>query len=566
MILLGLFETAGVFSIAPFVTLVLNPAMAHENEYLSFLYLKGGFNETSDFLLAVGVVMLILIGISNLFATFMKWQITFFVRLLGFRLETKLIRSYLGKDYFYFLNSNLSDLSKNILTEVERVMVGVIHPLLEIITKLVSTILIIILLILVDYKMAFSIATILGGTYGLIFLMIKNRQKKLGDLSTGVLGERYKLVEHMFSGIKEIKFRHFESIYEERYKKPARSYAVYLALNHIFASIPRYILEVIAFSTIVFLVILQIKAGNLGGEVLPIIAMYAFAAVKLLPALQLIYSSMTKLRFSLPILDIIIKDLDSSERSFSAPKGSMKFKDTITLNSVNYFYPNETNPALNDVNLKIGNRTTVAIVGLSGAGKSTLIDILLGLLKINSGSLRVDKTTIDTTNITFWQNSIGYVPQDIYLTDSSIASNIAFGIGEEDIDYKQVEKCIEMASLKEFIFNIPEGYKTLVGDRGVRLSGGQKQRIGIARALYRNPQVLILDEATSSLDGITEQEVLLALKAIKDKITIVMVTHRISSVKDCDVIYFMDKGRIIQSGTYDHLMQTNKKFKSMANQ
>ena len=235
------------------------------------------------------------------------------------------------------------------------------------------------------------------------------------------------------------------------------------------------------------------------------------------------------------------------------------------MREVSFSYQKSDLPVLNKIDLNMEHNTTVGLVGATGSGKTTLVDILLGLLTPETGSIRVDGKEIDKKNLSAWQKNLGYVPQSIYLTDDTVEKNIAFAVSEEEIDSKQVKIAAQMANLDEFIQTLPEKYQTIVGERGVRLSGGQRQRIGIARALYHNPRVLVLDEATSALDGITENAIMDAIHNLSHKKTIIMIAHRLSTVKECDVIHMMKEGEIIESGIYKELINKNEEFKKMAN-
>jgi len=301
---------------------------------------------------------------------------------------------------------------------------------------------------------------------------------------------------------------------------------------------------------------------------LAIIVLYAFAGYRLMPALQQIYNAVTQLRFVGPALDALHADLTSLKPvQLGSSQDVIKLKQAINLNQVHYRYPNAQHLALKNLNLSIPAKSMVGLVGSTGSGKTTTVDLILGLLEAEKGTLAIDGQVITEHNRRAWQRVIGYVPQQIYLVDDTVAANIAFGIQAKDIDQVAVERAAKIANLHEFVVNeLPEGYSTTVGERGVRLSGGQRQRIGIARALYNNPQVLILDEATSALDNLTEQAVMEALNSLGDEITIVLIAHRLSTVRQCDLIYLLERGVVQASGTYGELIAKNQHFAAMANQ
>jgi ABC-type multidrug transport system fused ATPase/permease subunit len=287
-----------------------------------------------------------------------------------------------------------------------------------------------------------------------------------------------------------------------------------------------------------------------------------------MPALQQIYASSTQLKYNLPALDILVKDIASFDGEAQLlPKEAtpLPFSKALVLKDIHFKYPNIDESVLKGLNLTIRPNTTVGFVGSTGSGKTTLVDIILGLLSPTQGKIFVDDVDITDKNISSWQANLGYVPQTIYLIDDTIARNIAFAVPDKDINMNRVAEAAKLAELDEFIQTLPQQFQTSVGERGVRLSGGQRQRIGIARALYHNPEVLILDEATSALDGITENVIMDAINNLSHKKTIMMIAHRLATVKECDVIYVMENGLFVDSGTYQELLENNEKFRKMAN-
>ena len=300
---------------------------------------------------------------------------------------------------------------------------------------------------------------------------------------------------------------------------------------------------------------------------LPILALYALAGYRVIPALQQAYSSVTQMRYSVSSLNQLYKDFihitESKQESFVDAK-KLSFNKVIRLNNINYNYPNSSSFNLRNMNIEIKAGSKVAFIGSTGSGKTTTIDLILGLLQTNSGSLEVDNNIITDSNRRAWQKNIGYVPQNIYLADDTVASNIAFGIDHKKIDYKAVERAAKIASIHEFIINdLPKKYETNVGERGIRLSGGQLQRIGIARAFYHNSKVIILDEATNALDDITEQSVMDAIYSLDDDLTIILIAHRLNTIKKCDQIFLLEKGEVKAQGTYEELKYSNLAFKKM---
>jgi ABC-type multidrug transport system fused ATPase/permease subunit len=314
------------------------------------------------------------------------------------------------------------------------------------------------------------------------------------------------------------------------------------------------------------LILLFLSKKGSFNDVIPIISLYVFAGYRLMPALHQIYSSISQLTFIGPSLDKICNEFKDLKK-FKLIKNQelLSFNKKITLKNIDYNYPNSSRRVLSDISLSILSKTTVGLVGTTGSGKTTVVDIILGLLEPQKGTLEVDEKVINKHNIRAWQRSIGYVPQHIYISDDTIATNIAFGVNPKDINQEAVEKASKIANLHEFVMNeLPEKYHTSIGERGVRLSGGQRQRIGIARALYHEPKVLILDEATSALDNLTEKAVMDAIHNLGNNITIILIAHRLSTVKNCDTIFLLNKGQLVNKGTFDELIKDNDKFRESA--
>jgi ABC-type multidrug transport system fused ATPase/permease subunit len=473
----------------------------------------------------------------------------------------------LHQPYLWFLQRNTGDFGKVILSETNQVIYETIIPTLNLIAQTAVAIAILILLLLVDSKLALIVGLVFLTSYGIMFYFLKNILYKIGFKRALANKERYISVNEAFGSIKEVKVGGLEEGYINRFQKPSKIFAQCQSLAVLIAQLPRYFIEGIAFGGIVLLLLVLIAKGNLFSDIIPIITLYAFAGYRLLPSIQQIYVSFTQLRVSNAGLNIVHEDLMNSKyskKNFDT-KSTIKLTKSIELNNISFDYPNSQKIALKNVNLSIPAFSKVGLVGATGSGKTTISDLILGLLDPKQGALIVDGNTITNNNKRFWQKSIGYVPQQVFLIDNSITANIAFGVDLKNIDHQAVVWASKIANLHDFVINeLPNNYSTVVGDRGVRLSGGQRQRIAIARALYHKPQVLILDEATSALDSITEQVVMEAIKNLENKITIILVTHRLSTVKDFDTIFLLDQGELKDKGNYEELKQSSAIFKEMS--
>ena len=338
-------------------------------------------------------------------------------------------------------------------------------------------------------------------------------------------------------------------------------------LVDILTILPRFALEAISFGGLILVIIFYMLATDNITSVLPIIALYAFAGYRLMPAIQKIFTNITSLRISGPAINHLYNDLKSLNLKIDEnSKDEFFFNESIKLKNVFYTYPNSSKTVLKNINLTIPAYKSVGIVGETGSGKTTTIDLILGLLEAQKGTLEIDGQIVNNKNRRAWQNSIGYVPQQIYLADTTVSENIAFGVNEDEISQENVERAAKIANLHEFIINeLPSKYQTIIGERGVRLSGGQRQRIGIARALYHEPKLLIFDEATSALDNVTERSVMEAIYNKDYKITKILIAHRLSTVKRCDKIFLFDKGELKHEGNYQELLENSEKFRLSVN-
>jgi len=566
ILIMALFDMLGVASILPFISILSNPELVDTNIILNTAYKNAsifGVETKKHFLFISGIFVFIFLIISLTFKAFTNYAKARFTSMREFSIGKRLIEGYLNQPYSWFLNRHSADLGKTILSEVNSVVGKGLGSMMTLFMQSAVTLALLILLILVDLKLTLLVGLTLSTAYGIIYKFSQIYITKIGEDRFKANQMRFTAVSEAFSAAKEIKIGGLEQIYITRFADPAKALAKSSASMAVFTLIPRFALEAITFGGMLLVVLyLMAQSGNFTSA-LPIIALYAFAGYRLMPALQQIYVSISQLRYIRPSLDSMYDDMKKLKRSaINQKQDVLPLKKNITLRKINYNYPNVSRTTLKDINLVISANSTVGIVGATGSGKTTTVDIILGLLEAQKGTLEVDGKIIDKNNIRSWQNSIGYVPQNIYLSDDTIAANIAFGVEPKDIDYKSVEKAAKIANLHEFVISeLPLKYLTTIGERGVRLSGGQRQRIGIARALYHKPQVLILDEATSALDNLTEQVVMEAVHNIGKDITIILIAHRLSTVKECDTIFQLENGELKGQGSFEKLIEVNEKFR-----
>jgi ATP-binding cassette, subfamily B, bacterial PglK len=568
ILITALTEVAGIASIMPFMAVVGNPEVVETNQWISWVYQKGEFTSRNNFLIFLGFSVLFIIIVSNTVRAATTWLELKFVNNRNYSLSQRLFSQYLKSPYTFFLNQNTQILGKNLLQEVAHFIHNVLKPATEIFSKVIVSFFILGLLFYVDPLLAVIIAIILVFAYVSLYCVVQRKLANLGKERFEANAQRSKIAGEALGGIKDLKILGREATFFDRFSAYAKKMANNMAAHQAISQMPRYIMETVSFGGILLIVLYFLMIRQDIGQVLPILALYAFAGYRLMPAFQNIFSAVTSIRFNLAAVDALKKDLDTMAHiSFNLPKSSipvLPFLNEIQLYNVTYTYPGATEPVFRNLNLNIKKNSSIGFVGITGSGKTTLVDILLGLLDPQEGYLMVDGVLVTPENLPRWQRNLGYVAQSIFLCDDTVAGNIAFGVPSEQIDMDAVKQAAKIANLHEFVVSqLPSGYLTEVGERGVRLSGGQRQRIGIARALYCNPEVLIMDEATSSLDGITEEGVIQAIRNLTGQKTIITIAHRLTTLQDCDAIYIMDKGKIIEQGTYYELSQISTRFRAM---
>ena len=563
---MALLDMIGVASILPFMAVLTNPDIVNTNIILNKIFNSleiFGIENNQEFLFFLGVLVFILLVVSLLFKAFVTYVQVQFIQMRQYSLGKRLVTGYLQQPYSWFLNRHSADLGSTVLSEVSRVVGSGLKPFMALIASSMVAITITILLIITDPKLALVVTVSLGTAYGIVYKFIRSYLDKIGKESLISNELRFTAISESFGAAKEVKIGGLEETFIKRFSDSSKTFAKHSATSTVINQLPRFALEIVAFGGIMLIILyMMMQTGNFN-KTLPIITLYAFAGYRLMPALQQIYASFTNLAFVGPALDALIEDLKNLKKpETNQDSGTLLFNKMIKLKNVHYNYPNTARTALKDVSLSIPVKTSVGIIGPTGSGKTTIVDIILGLLEPQKGSIEVDEQIITPKNTRAWQRLIGYVPQHIYLSDDTIAANIAFGLNSEDINQDVIEKVSKIANLHKFVINeLPNKYKTTIGERGVRLSGGERQRIGIARALYHNPKLLILDEATSSLDNETEKLVMESVNNLSKGLTIISIAHRLNTVKKCDIIFELENGRIIRQGGPDKLLGSDGTLK-----
>jgi ABC-type multidrug transport system fused ATPase/permease subunit len=565
-LVMALMDMLGIASIMPFIAVLANPELVETNYILKTAFQTSaifGVKTINNFLFFLGILVFFMLVVSLIFKALTNYFQANFSQMCECSIGKRLVEVYLQQPYSWFLSRNSADLNKNILSEVEEIIGSGLNPMINFITQIIVVFTLLMLLILVDPLITAIVTFTLGISYIIIFSIVRNFIKKIGYERLKNNELRYNSVNEAFGAFKEIKVGGLEQVYMQRFYFPAKEYAKNKANMQVISQLPRFILEIVAFGGMVLLMLYFLSKNGNYANAIPIIALYAFAGYRLMPALQQIYNSVSQLRFIKPAIDNLQNDLATLQTvRIDSSKDILEVKINICLKDLYFSYPNIARTALKNINITIPACSSVGLVGATGSGKTTVVDIILGILTCQQGSLQVDGQIINEDNVRAWQRSIGYVPQQIYLADDTLEANIAFGIEPKNFDKKKIERVAKIAQLHEFVINeLPLKYDTRIGERGVRLSGGQRQRIGIARALYRNPQVLIMDEATSALDNLTEREVMQAINKNGLNITIIVIAHRINIVKDCDIIFLLEKGELKEQGTFNQLKISNDYFR-----
>ena len=558
IIFMAIIDAVGVASIFPFFAVLTEPEIINTNLYLNYLFVNLKFTNESNFLIFLGILLLGILISSMSFKSITVYSQLKVEQLIEFSVCERLLKKYLMQPYTWYLNKNTSEIGNNLLTEVNQVVRGVLAPSISIIAQGLLAILMIIVIFYTDSIIALIALSTLSMSYGLLYLLLRGYVYKVGITRLDSSQIKHKMLNEVFYGIKDVKVNRLESFYHNLFSNAAQKYALSNAKTLILMQLPRFLIESIFFGAIIFVSLVYVRDPENLFEILPSLAVIAFAGYKLLPALQSIYANFIGMRSVIPSLDLICHEIENLPeiKKSKIENRKIEIEKEITIQNLSYTYPFSKTKVIKKLNINIPAKETVGIIGKSGSGKTTIIDLILGLLKPSEGKIYVDNFLIDENNIESWQSNIGYVPQQTFLIDDTISSNIAFGIKKEKIDFNQVEKVSKIANLDSFIMKeLDKGYSTIIGERGIRLSGGQRQRIGIARALYSNPKLLILDEATNALDKNTEKVILNALKKLKNKITIIIISHHLSTLRDTDKIFVIDQGIVKSMSSYERLIQ-----------
>ena len=557
----GIVDTLGIASIFPFISILSDPNLINTNPTLNFLSIKFdqlGITNYFPFQKIFGYGVLIFFIISIFLRSITNYLQIRFVNMREYSLSKRILNYYLNQRYSWFTQQSASNLSRNILSEVAEFIDKSFMPILNIVAYGILIILLLSVLFYTDPSTTLIIFLIISISYLIFYMLLKKILEKKGQKRFYSNKNRYKLLDEVFSGIKQVKISSQETYFSKLFSLYSYDYAKSNSAAQAIAQIPRFVIEAVAFGGLLILILIKIDEESFLGT-LPIISLIAFAGYRMLPAFQQIYIALSQLRYSNVIVDHMeqmfqkINEVKLVDKNF---RENIVFKKSIKLNNVDFKYQESNNLILDKINLSIPCKSKVGIIGPTGGGKTTLIDVIIGLLEPIKGHVLIDEIQLNQKNKYGWYKQFGYIPQDTFLIDDNIYSNVAFGIDANEVNKKKVEEVCKIACLEDFINNdLPNNYNTIIGDKGIRLSGGQKQRISLARSLYNEPSILVMDEATSALDIETELKIIDNINKLKSDITIIMIAHRHVTLKNCDIIIEIDKGKITRTGTYNELLK-----------
>ncbi len=547
----SLLECLGVGIFMPFVNVLMDTSAIHDTWYLEAFYRTFHFKDAESFLTALTVVIIAVFVIKNVYLIGEKYAIYLFSYHTQMKISTRLLEAYMSKPYTFHLNKNVSVLQRSMQEDTNLFASAIIH-FMELFIEITVCISLGISLYYISQSMTVIVLGLLAVCMGGFIAISKKFARGFGRECQTYKAKIYQWMNQALGGVKEVKVLGREAYFVDSYQTYYKKYAKGLRISRLLAAIPKYIVEMVSMAGLLIAIIIKIKYGRTDiVTFIPQLSAFAVAAFRLMPSVGRINEHVTNILYASPSVELVyhdLKDVESlEEEGKKQPEqvldSEWEFRRELYIKKVCYRYPGMEENVIDHAEFVIKKGQIVALIGESGAGKTTLADILLGLLPPQYGKIRADEMDI-FKNIDKWHKAIGYIPQTIYLSDDTIRNNVAFGIYEEQIDDEAVTEALKKAQLYEFVDGLSDGVETLVGDRGVRLSGGQRQRIGIARALYHDPEILVLDEATSALDNETETAVMEAIESLRGEKTMIIIAHRLTTIRNADVIYEVVDGKV----------------------
>ena len=553
-------EVLSIGAVLPFLSVLTSPETIYDNPLFKPILIWVGIQSANELFLPVTILFAsaaILAGVIRISLVWITMRLSFAT---GADLSNEIYRKTLYQPYSVHVSRNSSEVISGITGKANGLVYSIILPITNLLGSLFIIGSILVAIISMNPTIALTSFLSFGGIYGVIAYLAKNGLKKNGEIISRESNKVFKSLQEGLGGIRDVLLDGSQVVYCQIYKVSDSKLRQAMAGNGFTIASPRYAMEALGMVLIAAFAFFTIKQGGLSSA-LPMLGALALGAQRLLPVLQQGYYAWATIRSNDKLLLDVLELLDQPLPAYAnLPKAKpMNFRTKIELKDCSFQYNSDGPFVLNHLNLIIEKGSRVGFIGETGSGKSTLIDILMALLEPTSGVLSIDGETISVENMRSWQATISHVPQNIFLSDTTIAENIAFGIAVDEIDYDKVKLAAQKAQIAKHIEGLKDGYKTFVGERGIRLSGGQRQRIGIARALYKDATVIIFDEATSALDNETEKAVMEAINGLGRDLTVIMIAHRLSTVQECDKIIELSKGNISRIGTYKELFLNEKK-------
>lgn len=558
MIIGSVLELLAVAVFNPFIEVMMQTSSIADDSFLQFFFQHTNIDSVEGYLIALSFIIAVIYVVKNVYLTFEQNAILSFSYRTRMNLATRLLTTYMNEPYTFHLSKNIAEMQRCLQTDTSQFM-SLINSCLQLAVEFVTCLALGVYLFHTSHSITVLIGLLLGLCVFIFFIISKKVSSKLGRQNEFYNAKLFQWINQSLGGIKEVKILQREKYFIDSYRTNYKKVIWGARVNELLAAVPKYIVETVAIVGLVLAIIVKLLFGHGALETfVPQMAVFAVAAFRLLPSVGKINAYVNNVMYTKASLDMIYQDLCEIEKNkpieveWEGKTENWKFMKGVFAEHITYHYPDSDTEVLHDITLEIPKGKTVALIGPSGAGKTTLADIILGLLPPVSGVVRMDDKNI-YENLRSWRQKLGYIPQSIYLSDDTIRNNVAFGIYEDQIDDDAIWKALEKAQLKDFVQGLEKGLDTYVGDRGVRLSGGQRQRIGIARALYHDPEILVLDEATSALDSSTEQAVMESIESLQGLKTMVIIAHRLTTIKNTDLIYEVVEGKVIQRKKEDIL-------------
>ena len=556
MLVGSLAEIVTIGAVVPFISLMARPETAMEYPLLQNIFAQLGWQQPDSLVLPMSIAFVCVVLVATGIRLLLVYASNKFTFAVGHDIGVKLYHVMLHQPYAFHISQNTSEALGN-LNKVQIVVAGVLRPIIEGIVAIVLSIAILIALMLVDAKTALTAGVLFAAMYLGIMKLFRKRLRRNGEIIAAAQGSRLRNIQEGLGGIRDVILDDNQAHYSGEFSKVDRRFRNAQAANAFLGQAPRFLVEAIGIGLIVALAYsLSLQSSGLLGA-LPVLAALALGAQRLLPLLQKIYLAWSQTTGNLQVLDDLISMLSlpvASRSNRRQDANTLPFDNRIEFENLHFGYLETEPEVLSNVNLSIPKGSRVGIIGKTGSGKSTLMDILMGLLEPTGGRIRVDGNAIDAENRNHWRQRIAHVPQHIYLSDASITENIALGVSSDNIDMNRVYRAARQAQIAEFVESHRQGYDTRVGERGVQLSGGQRQRIGIARALYKDADILVFDEASSALDTKTESAVMEAVDSLDPELTLFIIAHRVQTLRYCDIVIRLEGGRIIAWGDYEKVV------------